>query len=191
MKRSHRVATITAATLCAALLLAPAPGLDQLPPIPRQLTVFDGKGNVVSTIGEPDTYFRPNFSPDRTRVAVILAKENEDLWVFDLATGNGTQITSSQPGERVLAPVWSPDGSQSIWRQDGKEMFYLIRDWRMGDVDVMAVDVTTAPEFQKGTPRLLFRLTGSEPGFSGNQYIGPDGQRFVFVRPVVADTSSP
>ena len=133
MKRSYRVATTTAATQSAALLLAPAPGLGQLPPVPRQLTVFDGDGNVVSTIGEPDTYMRPSFSPDRTRVAVILAKENEDLWVFDLATGNGTQITSSQPEERVLAPVWSPDGSQVayvVWRDS---CFGLYREASSGE----------------------------------------------------------
>ena len=124
MKRSYRVAMITAATLSAALLLAPAPGLGQLPRgVLRQLTVFDREGNVVRTIGEPDEYTRPSFSPDRTRVAVIVDNgfEDEDLWVFDLATGNGAQITTStsQERKRVLAPVWSPDGSQVayvVWR---------------------------------------------------------------------------
>ena len=40
-----------------------------------------------------------------------------------------------------------------VWRQDGKEMYYLTPDW-----EVMAVDVTTTPAFQAGTPRLLFKL---------------------------------
>ena len=78
----------------------------------RQLTVFDRAGNVVNTIGERDAYSQPVFSPDRTRVAVIKRAATMDLWVLDVATGDGIQITSSQDGERVEAPVWSPDGSQ-------------------------------------------------------------------------------
>ena len=68
--------------------------------------MFDRDGNVVHTIGERDTYSQPVFSPDRTRVAVIKRAATRDLWVLDVATGNGTRITFSQDGERVEAPVW-------------------------------------------------------------------------------------
>jgi len=65
-----------------------------------------------------------------------------------------------------------------FWRQDGKEMYYLTPDW-----EVMAVEVTTTPTFQAGTPRLLFKLPGRLPlvGFP-NQWknVSRDGQRFVF-----------
>ncbi len=135
MKLAYQVVVVTAAVF-AVLLLAPAPGLGQvtddvlaeaeaarqasfaqrMESRGRQLTVFDREGNVVNTIGAPDMYSQPVFSPDRTRVAVTrrdFAAGTQDLWVFDLATGNGTQITSShQTGERVESPVWSPDGSQ-------------------------------------------------------------------------------
>ena len=118
--RSYLVAMITAATLSAALLLAPAPGLGQNM---RQLTIFDREGNIVRTIGEPDRYSQPKFSPDRSRVAVII---QPDLWVFDLATGNGTQITSRQRG-RVRTPVWSPDGSQLAYVARRGSNFSLYR----------------------------------------------------------------
>ena len=130
VKSPYQVAIVTAMTL-SALLLAPPSGLGQvtkdelaraaareqrlnalLKAQARQLTVFDRAGNVVHTIGERDTYSQPVFSPDRTRVAVIKRAATMDLWVLDAATGNGIQITSSQDGERVEAPVWSPDGSQ-------------------------------------------------------------------------------
>jgi Tol biopolymer transport system component len=54
-------------------------------------------------------------SPDGKRVAVIkgdLDKETQDLWVLDAATGQGIQITNTQPREPASTPVWSPDGSQ-------------------------------------------------------------------------------
>ena len=138
MKKPYPVALMLAT---AALLLAPLPGLGQPPPPDiaydqfvdtaqaaraeriaqwfetnaRVLTVFDRDGKVRHTLGERAMYFRPVFSPDATRVAVIqgdMQAQSSDLWVFDVATGNGTRITSSQSTEGVHSPVWSPDGSE-------------------------------------------------------------------------------
>ena len=114
MRNSYQVLMVTAVILSAALLLAPAPGLGQntawFEARARWLTVFDREGNVVNTLGERDMYHQPSFSPDGTRVAVIRGMVgNWNVWVFDVATGNGTQITSSR---RAESPVWSPDGSQ-------------------------------------------------------------------------------
>ena len=45
------------------------------------------------------------------------------------------------------------------WRQDGKELYFMTRNW-----EVMAVEVTTTPTFKAGAPRLLFSLPGPLPG---------------------------
>ncbi len=126
MKTTYPVAIMIAT---AALVLAPVPGLGQAPTLARsddqvsdqaqaeraerlareferdatQLTVFDREGKLMRTVGERDMYNNPKFSPDRTRVAVEkrdFEAETQDLWVFDLATGDGTQITSTQPRDR-------------------------------------------------------------------------------------------
>ncbi len=69
-----------------------------------------------------------------------------------------------------------------FWRQDGKELFYLTRDW-----EVMAVDVTTTPTFTAGEPRLLFKLPGRLVGNPQQwQNVSRDGQRFVFTLDVAA-----
>ena len=47
----------------------------------------------------------------------------------------------------------------------------------------MAVEVTTTPEFQVGTPRLLFRVSDLGGDRRPRMHIRPDGQRFVFVMP--------
>jgi Tol biopolymer transport system component len=78
----------------------------------RTLTLFDRTGQVVSTLAERHIFNQPVLSPDRTRVAVIkpdLVNETADLWVYDLATSRGLQITSTKPRENVQAPAWSPD----------------------------------------------------------------------------------
>src|SRR5437867_2062640 len=120
------------AIILGGLLLAAVPALAQLPKDPeerakliaqimaqqaRQITLFDRQGNEVGTVGPRDLFNQPVLSPDGKRVAVIksdlgIGKENNDLWVFDVATAKGTQITVSKERESASAPAWSPDGSQ-------------------------------------------------------------------------------
>lgn len=103
----------------ATLFATPVPAIAQLPADAdaQVLTVFDRQGYVTTTVGEPGSYRDPVFSPDRTRLAVIREdpeSETMDLWVFDIATGAATRITSDATvgQERVGTPVWSPDGSE-------------------------------------------------------------------------------
>jgi len=81
----------------------------------RQLTLFDREGKELNSVGVKDLYAQPVFSPDAKRVAVIkndLEKENSDLWVVDLATGNRIKITASGQRESASSPAWSPDSSR-------------------------------------------------------------------------------
>ncbi len=159
MKTSFPV-TIMIAT--AVLLLAPVPGAGQAPLLAisddqvgdqaqaeraeriaerfernaAQLTVFDREGKLMRTVGERDMYSQPKFSPDRTHVAVEkrdFEAETTDIWVFDLATGDGTQITSSQPPEWVQTPVWSPDGSEIAYVAQRGSNFGLYRKASNGE----------------------------------------------------------
>ena len=139
MKKIHQsVVVISIAALAASLLLIASPSrgqvsanadekekalrakriAEQFEAQARVLTVFDRQGKVLKTVGERGLYDDPVFSPDRTRLAVIkgdLESETEDLWVLEIAAGNGTRITSNknrrQEGLRP-GPVWSPDGRQ-------------------------------------------------------------------------------
>jgi len=151
VKNSYRISITTAAVVFAALLPAAVPGEAQLPRDPaerakviaqifeanaRQLTLFDRQGKVVSVIGPRDLYNQPVQSPDRKRVAVIkpdLDKETNDLWVLDVATGKGTQITFSQSRESASAPAWSPDGSQVAYVALRGGRFGLYRKASDGD----------------------------------------------------------
>ena len=120
---------VTAAAVVA--LLSPAPAHAQgLPRDPaerakaiaqilevnaRQLTLFDRQGQSVGVVGPRDLYQQPVLSPDGKRLAVIKAdldKETNDLWVIDVASARGTQITTSKMREGVTAPAWSPDSNQ-------------------------------------------------------------------------------
>src|SRR5215472_8665587 len=125
MKTSYRIAAAIAVLLTAAVHV-----FAQLPKDPeerakviaqimqansRQITLFDREGKEVRSVGPKDMFAQPVFSPDAKRVAVIKAdidKENNDLWVVDVATGKATRISISGEREGASAPAWSPDGSR-------------------------------------------------------------------------------
>ena len=69
----------------------------------------------------------------------------------------------------------SPNGgTQSHWRSDGKELFYL------SGGKLMAVEVKPGSSFEAGVPKALFDLAPLRMG-SGNYAVTADGQRFLFV----------
>jgi len=96
----------------------------------RILTVFDREGNVLTTVGERGIYRHPVFSPDGKRLVVNkidLESRTSDLWMFDVATGDGTPITSHDTGDEwATTPVWAPDGTQLVYAalRDGYEGVY-------------------------------------------------------------------
>jgi len=62
------------------------------------------------------------------------------------------------------------------WRQDGRELYFMTRDR-----ELMAVDVSSTPKFQTGTPHVVFKT--SDPRVGGVE-LAPDGQRAVAAVPV-------
>jgi Tol biopolymer transport system component len=56
----------------------------------------------LASSGPRDLFQQPVLSPDGKRLAVIKAdldKETNDLWVIDVASARGTQITTSKMRE--------------------------------------------------------------------------------------------
>ena len=94
--------------------------------VPRALVWVDrdGREEPLGDAWGPDQYIFPRFSPDGTRVAVVVAENADslgtpaDIWVLDLARGARSRITFE--GNRRFFPVWSPDGTQLAFA-DGPE----------------------------------------------------------------------
>ena len=83
------------------------------PPQLRQLTVLDRQGKVVGTIGQSGLFGQIRLSPDGKRLVAVKNDPqtgNNDIWVYDVATGKGTQITNDNQPDN--SPIWSPDGKQ-------------------------------------------------------------------------------
>jgi Tol biopolymer transport system component len=64
------------------------------------------------------------------------------------------------------------------WRDDGKELYFMA----FPGIGEAAVDITTSPDVQAGTPRMIVRPQGgvSSPGQLSSVASG-DGERFVFI----------
>jgi len=77
-----------------------------------------------------------------------------------------------------LYPISSDGGNEPVWSGDGREIFY----WNDDTSSMMAVPVTTEPEFRAGVPTRLF---GGAYEFDrgGRHYdVSADGQRFLMVK---------
>lgn len=77
-----------------------------------QIAVVDREGNELSRIGEPGQYTQASFSPDGSKVLAIRRDPGfgiVDLWIYDVATGEGTQVTNTADIDEQT-PVWLPDG---------------------------------------------------------------------------------
>jgi Tol biopolymer transport system component len=119
------------------------------------------------------------FSPDSRFLAYLSNEAKVDTMELYVRPFDASKPEAPGPGKAVQI---SRDGAAGMiaWRQDGRELYYITRNW-----EVMAVDVTTTPTFQASAPRLLFKVQGPLPGAPGS-YITRDGQRFVLPMPASA-----
>src|SRR5947207_620277 len=75
-----------------------------------QFAWFDRTGKRVGTFGALSDYLGMELSRDGTRLAVPVLDTSlgtHDIYVFDVATGRRTQLTSDPGDENFL--IWSPD----------------------------------------------------------------------------------
>ncbi len=95
-------------------------------------------------------------------------------------TGSAEVYVQTFPQHTGRWQISASGGTQPMWRQDGKELYYLTPDDKL-----MAVDVdTTAAAFQAGIPRELFQTQLVPTSFWRNIYVpAPDGQRFLMIAP--------
>ncbi|MGO9012446.1 MAG: protein kinase domain-containing protein [Bryobacteraceae bacterium] len=118
------------------------------------------------------------FSPDGRWVAYISNESGRsEVYVRPFSPDALGEGISNAGGKRLISESggWDP-----IWRQDGKELYYIDLDGRL-----MAVKLTTGSVFQVGVPRVLFQAPPLGTGDLGlpRWQPSPDGKRFLFLVP--------
>jgi Tol biopolymer transport system component len=102
----------------------------------RQLVWVDRTGKVLGTVGQPDenALGNPALAPDGHRVAVTrVAQGNADVWLMDLGLGVPSRFTFDPTIDS--APIWSPDGSQVIFRSTRNGTYDLFEKPTTGTAD--------------------------------------------------------
>jgi serine/threonine protein kinase/Tol biopolymer transport system component len=165
--------------------------------VPARLMWADRTGAMHPATADAHAFANPRVSPDGRRIAVTVSAETDDIWIYDLATGTPTKLTS---GGNNSNPEWNKDGSQiffisdrsgrdGLWHQpaNGSGTAELVRGTEGVFVGLVSPDNTTvltitseeggtlwARKFAGDTVRHRIG-PGSSPRFS------PDGQLLAYV----------
>ena len=125
----------------------------------------------------------PKFSPDGRWLAYVSEE-----------SGRREVYVQPYPGPGGKWQISTDGGQEPVWNPNGRELFY-----RSGS-KIMAVDVNQsrdregagASAFAAGKPRMLFEGPYLPTSASFPYYdVSPDGQRFLMLKPVEAQTSAP
>jgi Tol biopolymer transport system component len=109
--------------------------------------------------------------------------------------GHWLAYTSSSSGPAEVFVRSFPDGGRGVWQvstdggieprwsHSGRELFFR----GIATLDLMVVDVQTAPVFRPSTPRTLFHTTAAT-GVGNTRYeLSPDDRRILAVLPATAN----
>jgi Tol biopolymer transport system component len=115
-------------------------------------------------------------SPDGRYVSYGSNEVNDRIEIF-IRPFNAASAALAEAG-KVQATKDGPGGG-NIWRNDGKEIFYVRAEPGSDEIEMKSIEVTLAPVVQVRDPKVLFKL--KDVGGGNTKFISPDGQRFVFA----------
>ena len=133
----------------------------------------EGSSELVPFLQTPFAERAGKLSPDGRYIAYISDE-----------SGRHEVYVEEFPGRGGKSQVSDAGGVQPRWSRDGKELFYV------EDGSLIAVSVTTKPNFSTGARRKLFESAGLRitPSHLPNYDVSADGRRFVIPERVETDT---
>jgi hypothetical protein len=109
--KQHTGSTGTEYSSSAAGLLAYIPA--SVRQFERRLVWVDRKGAIEPLPAPPRNYGSASLSPDGRQVAVYITSGRPETWIYDLARGTLTRLTTE--GSSYF-PIWTPDGKRITYR---------------------------------------------------------------------------
>jgi len=136
---------------------------------------LESPGSPRMVVGLPGAWV---FSPAVSRDGQWLA--------YDIWDGDITEVWVKRYGEPGLGTQVSIEGgANAAWAPDGATLYY------QHGQEMMAVEITTDPEFEAARPQVLFDGLSPANTIGGYSYdLSPDGDRFVVARPVGESTTA-
>jgi Tol biopolymer transport system component len=131
----------------------------------------------------PYPYVQTDASERRAR----LSPNGKWLAYASTETGREEIFVQSFPTRGGKWPISTDGGLNPVWRRDGRELFFM--DSPAGNAALMSVDVGPGPDFEFGSPKVLFR-PDSNAGLDA-WFDVVDDQRFLMTRPVATGSNGP
>ena len=92
--------------------------------------VWVNRNGAEQPIAAPEqAYLNPRISPDGRRVAVGIAEQDRQVWLYDLSRGTLTRLTFQ--GNNNSPPFWTPDGKRIIFtsnKEGQRNLFWQLAD---------------------------------------------------------------
>lgn len=108
----------------------------------------DGRTSALSA--KAVNWSNPRFSPDGKSLAIqIRDADQEDIWVYDLASDKRTQLTFGAANDGY--PVWTPDGKRIVFSSNRDKIKGSNLYWVNADGTGEPTRLTESPSSQ--TPR--------------------------------------
>jgi Tol biopolymer transport system component len=136
------------------------------------LVALAGEGIPTSATGKPKMLFSTTYQTGTFQVSP------DGKWIAYTSqeTGSAQVVVATFPGFTDRRQISIAPSAQPVWRSDGKELFFIQRDFKL-----MAVDVTTrSSTLDSGPIRMLFPVSAAVGTLQARTYaVARDGRRFL------------
>jgi len=145
-----------------------------------------GTGSDIWVLRLSDRKAEPFLQTSAQESAARFSPDGHWLAYVSDASGRNEVYVQPYPGPGGRWQISTDGGGQPVWNRNGRELFY-----QNGD-QMMAVDVSTGPNFSAGKPRMLFEgpHASSSSLLSPFYDVSPDGRRFLMLKPVEQDQAA-
>jgi eukaryotic-like serine/threonine-protein kinase len=146
-----------------------------------------GTGSDIWVLRLSDRKAEPFLQTPAQESAARFSPDGRWLAYVSDTSGRREVYVQPYPGPGGRWQISTDGGGQPVWSRNGRELFY-----QNGD-KMMAVDVSTVPNFSAGKPKMLFEgLYASSSSWLSPFYdVSPDGQRFLMLKPAGQAATAP
>ncbi len=124
-----------------------------------ELAFLDPEGGFLPVPLSPRNFVEAHFSPDGSRLAIVVADQGREVYTYDIALGTMTQLTFESDSH---SPAWSPDGTRLAFasesEDEGEDLFVQPADGSGAAELLLSIDPDPHPTAWPNDTLVAFTL---------------------------------